>query len=301
MIPRNGDPFRDRCSSLFHYLFFLKGYLPDQDGIILEALYVPEGKSLPSQTRESGFPVAFTRPTIHNSHSSGTASRAIGTTGGDPFVKSSILTSPFPEAKQTALSNCLMIWLAPIAAPAHPDSLRNVLLFNFNLVSFFSFEPDMFLFLHFIFLQGSNRSRSFFLNAVTECYLWGCSSLSIPWIPSRRRAFARSRRFLSPPESEPARTSWISPLNWNRARYSRTEELPLRDLDAVEPAGDLLEDGLRRIERDPVLLHVGELHRGRSEIVPWWLPRRGSCGRASSSPRRWARRSPRSPRPDLRF
>jgi hypothetical protein len=57
------------------------------------------------------------------------------------------------EGKAAALSNGLMICLAPIAAPANPDSLRNVLLFNFNLVCFFSFEPDMLLFFISFFLK----------------------------------------------------------------------------------------------------------------------------------------------------
>jgi hypothetical protein len=52
----------------------------------------------------------------------------------------------FCRGKAAVVSDSPIIWFTPITAPANADNLRNVLLFNFTLFCFVSFERDGHLF-----------------------------------------------------------------------------------------------------------------------------------------------------------
>ena len=67
-------------------------------------------------------------------------------------------------------------------------------------------------------------------------------------------------RLRSPPESAPTVALLVGALEVEARHVRARVHLPLADLDLVVAAGDLLPDGLGRVERVARLVHVGELH-----------------------------------------
>ena len=116
-------------------------------------------------------------------------------------------------------------------------------------------------------------------------------------LPPQRRSFARWTRFRSPPERSPTRFCWSEPLKLNQRDVLARVHLALAELDRVVAAGDLLPDGVLRVEVGARLVDVGELDRvadAQRRRCPA-APRPRSSGTASSCRRRSGRSTPTMP------